>query len=187
MKHLFLIIMMMIGISNSVQAEESYLGIGPSMYSINYSDPGVNINQSNPGFMLKYGSDFNEYMGFEFRLGMSLKGETTVGASKVEFDTFFYSILLKPQYPLTQELKVYALAGMTSFTLNRKQTTTAGTVLLNDKASKLSASYGAGTEFKFKENMSISADWIQYWSSINIGPQINTSAWATNLTYNYYF
>jgi len=79
------------------------------------------------------------------------------------------------------------LGGGTSATLRRKQTKTAGAVLMDDKATEVGGSYGLGMEFKIKDNMSISGDWMQYWSSVTVGTGISATIWGATATFNYYF
>ena len=189
MKRSIIAAAMLLGGISSAQASdvEMYAGIGAGMVGIEYSQPGLNINQNVPAVMLKFGVNFNEFFGVETRLAGTADGDTPVGASKVELGTGFVSILAKVQYPVSSDFSVYVLGGGTSATLSRKQTTTAGAVLIDDKATEFGGSYGLGMEFKIKDNMSVSGDWMQYWSSVNVGPGISTTLWGATATFNYYF
>jgi len=76
---------------------EMYAGIGGGMVGIEYTQPGLDINQNVPAVMVKFGVNFNELFGLEARLAGSTDGDATVGESKVELGTGFVSLLGKVQ------------------------------------------------------------------------------------------
>lgn len=174
---------------STAYAEDSrmYAGIGVGMLGIEYKEPGLDINQNNPAMIAYFGVDYNEYLGVEVRVGGSTDGDSTVGATKVELSASLVSLLAKMQYPVAQDFSVYALVGGTSATLNRKQTTLAGAVLIDDKATKASVSFGAGAKFSINEQMSLGAEWMQYWTKTNVGTNISAKIWGAGANFTYHF
>ena len=163
-----------------------YMGLGLGASGIQYSEPNLNLNFDGAMFILKLGYDFNEYLGAEFRIGGTGADAQPVGASSVEMGAGFGSIFLKPQLPINQDFRVYALAGMTNAAFNRKQTV-GGVVVLDDTVTKNGFSYGVGAEYDISDNISFGLEWVQYWTDIEVRPSMKATIWGAVGNFNYYF
>jgi len=191
MKRLLVAGAMMLGSISTAEAEDVrvYAGITGGVMGIEYQEPTLSINQNVGAGLLKLGMDANDYFGVEFRIGAAGNGSSAVGATTVELGVdLLTSYLVKLQYPVAQDFRIYGLAGATTAKLTRKQTVTGtSVVLINDSARKIALSYGAGAEFFVTDKVSISGEWIQYWKDAEVGTNITTTLWSAGGAINYYF
>lgn len=148
----------------SVQAQEfefkPYVGIGVGSFDIDVSVPvlGLSDNGSGVGYYGIFGADFHEYLGAELRVGST--GDATVLGLDYKLD-YFFSYLLKLQFPATSDFRLYALLGGTTANI-----TTSGGL----DESQTGLSYGGGVEFNINDQISIGAEWVRYWSDVDILP-----------------
>lgn len=151
--------------SNIAKAEDvkSYVGLGVGSYSFDVDILGFKDSGSVTGAYGVLGYDANPYFGMELRMGAT--GEANVWGLKYSMSNFI-SYLVKLQYPASEEFRVYVLVGGTSGNL----TTSGGA-----SVSKTGLSYGGGAEFNVSENLSIGAEWVQYWDKVAMTPGVNTS------------
>lgn len=164
-----------------------YFGFGLGASGIEYSQPNLNLNYNGAMVILKVGYDYNEYLGAEVRLGGAAADKQTVGASTVEMGAGFGSLFLKPMYPFTGDFRMYGLVGITNASFERKQITTAGVVLLNDTVTKNGFSFGAGIEYDMSDRWSLGAEWVQYWTNVEIRPTLKATIWGVVGNINFYF
>jgi len=98
---------------------------------------GERLKDTTYGMVVRAGWDFNPYIGIEARY---LKSSLEKDFSTVEH----YGIFVKPQYHITDQTNVYALAGY-------GRTTATGCTSTGD-LSKNGASFGVGFEYDFSKS-----------------------------------
>ena len=92
-----------------------YMGVGLGLYHLKFSQPGFSQSNNVFGGYLQLGSDFNDYLGAELRIGTTAKGSNTYTGGTVDLTSdYMFSYLLKLQYPTTPELRIYGLIGGTT-------------------------------------------------------------------------
>lgn len=185
----------------AVQAEDfkPYAGIGMGVFGLEYSEPGLSQRNSVFGGFGKFGVDINDYVGVELRLGMTGKGKKTYPAAMVngatqatelaqQFSSFF-SYLGKLQYPVAENTKVYGLIGGTTARYKHTYTPANAVIGSGQSASKTSLSFGFGGERFINDQVSIGAEWMQYWTSTTLNAATGAKAklWGASGTLNYYY
>ena len=177
------------------QAEDytPYFGIGLGVVGLEETAPTFSQKNDVFGGFVRGGVDFNDYIGAELRVGTAMKGKKSYPAgtvdplaSSVELEgQYFVSYLLKLQFPVMSNLKLYALGGGTTAKLKTTITTSAGSA--STKAVKIGASYGAGLDYAFGDNSSVGAEWMQYWTNVAIAPNTKAKIWSGVLTWSQQF
>ncbi len=176
-----------------------YMGVGMGAFGIEYSDSAISQRKTTFGGFVKGGADIGDYFGLELRLGTTTKGSKdyaagTLGAAAGTFEAsadYFVSYLAKLQVPASDELKPYALLGGTTASF---KTTNSSTGLSSSKA-KTGFSYGFGIDYNLGNQFSVSGEWMQYWTNVNLGtsyapaPGTNPKAkiWGIVAAVDYHF
>ncbi|MDQ6970083.1 MAG: porin family protein [Mariprofundus sp.] len=156
----------------TVQAQETtyYAGMGLGTVSVDYKDSAAGIDQKNAsaGAFAYFGADLNDYLALETRIGATGKDKQTyAGGIERSFSSpTFLSLLAKVKYPVTPELDLFVLGGMTRAKIKGKMTTAAGVVTQNK--SKFGASFGVGTDYRVSDRISLGAEWVQYLFPVNL-------------------
>ncbi|MBF0282729.1 MAG: porin family protein [Zetaproteobacteria bacterium] len=170
-----LILSAVVGVTVSAQAAEikPYVGMGVGAFTITSkaSGPGYGYSQKNTvmGTFAKAGVDFNDYVGFEVRAGISNNASKDWPAStnanypngftwsnKVQF---FSSYLFKVQERI-DHWGVYVLGGATQA---KYQGRVAATV--NPSTStvgKIAYTIGIGTDYDITDHFRVEAEYISY-------------------------
>ncbi len=164
-----------------------YAGIGLGGFGLEYTDTTGSINKTAFGGYANFGADFSDYFGAELRIGatgsVSKALSTTTLTLKVPS---FFSYLAKVQFPATPDFKLYGLVGGT--TAGFKGTNTRG---FNSTETKTGLSYGAGADYTVQDQLSIGAEWVQYWNKVNLPTTWGTNAeakiWGAVITAKYQF
>jgi len=191
--------MMAVGFSGLAQAEEfkPYVGAGAGFFGLEYKEPGFSQKNTVFGGFVKVGADFNEYVAAEVRLGGTMEGSKSYPAGTMgavlPFDfsltgDYIFSYLLKLQFPVTGDFRVYGLAGGTTAKLSRKLSMpVAGLTLLNDSATNTGVSYGLGADYFISDQVSASVEWVQYWTNVDVGAQMSAKIWSAVGMVSYHF
>lgn len=201
MKRTIILLLMLLAAASSVFAESDagqkvdeskerngfYLGLGMGKSQVDYSQPGMNLTFDGMILLLRAGYDFNEFIGTELRLGMTGDGGQAVGASTVKMGVAFASLLLKPQYPVNQDARVYGVIGISNANIYRQQVTPRGVITLDDNVTKNGMSFGFGGEYDLGDQWSLGLEWVQYWTDVGIFPATNATVWGAGTSINYYF
>jgi len=183
----------------NAQDMKPYIGVGMGVFGLEVKDstPGFALTQKNNVFggFFKAGVDINEYIGAELRVGTTANGKTsyptgTLGAT-VPFDItlqndYFFSYLGKLQFPASQDFKLYALIGATTAKFT-PQVSALGLTFTGNSVTKTGFSYGVGGEFNVNDQMSIGAEWVQYWTDVALDPNSKGRLWGAAGTLNYHF
>ena len=111
------------------------------------------------------GYDFNEYIAMEGRISKSFFSEDYA-------DVTTYSLFLKPQYPVTEELKVYGLIGFGGVKVEGTDGDTPaadpGSTILDDT----SFQWGFGASYAVTENFSVFADYTSLADDADINSRL---------------
>ena len=120
-----------------------------------------NCQDKTYGFLAKGGYDFNEYFGVEAR---ALKTNWDYEGAKVEHIGAF----LKPQYPITEDISLYALVGYANTQLEKK-------FLLDESG----FAFGAGLAYDVskEDNLALFVDYERLLQKSNI-PDIDAIAFG---------
>ena len=149
-----------------------YLG-GTIVYQRTYADNstwfGKIDSQDETGALgLVAGYDFNEYVAIEGRFATSLFEE-----DYAEVTT--YSIFVKPQYPVTEEFKIYALLGFGNVTVDA---TDAGgsyfgavpSIVGNTLMDESGFQWGLGVSYAVTEEIGVFFDYVAFASDAEVDP-----------------
>ena len=143
-----------------------YVGIGLSAVSTRESSLdffSVEPGQDRTGdISLIAGYDFNEYLAVEGRYMVSVAEEDIL-------DRTSWGIYLKPQYPVTEDMKVYALLGFGGFDVSGTNHTG-----INIDADDTGFQWGLGGSYKILDNLSIFVDYL------NIADNVEAAAFVSN-------
>ena len=139
-----------------------YAGIGIGSFTTDYGT-GIKSKSSIGGF-LQAGVNVNPYIAAELRIGgvssSNVSAPATPGTtSKVNS---FVSYLVKPQFPVAEHTKVYALIGATT---EKVSLTVPG--FGTGSSTKTQISFGGGVAYKLQNNLSIGAEYVQYSNNAN--------------------
>lgn len=151
-----------------------YTGVGLGYFAF---DVGLGYGSMNTmGYFGQIGADFGDYFGVELRAGATQEADKTVGGInlKLKLNSLF-SYLAKFQYPVSDQFKIYALAGGT--TANTKATASVASLTASASATSTSGSFGGGVSFNANDNIRIGAEWMSYAS--------DTSAFSGTIQYSF--
>ena len=170
-----------LGSASAVSASDfkPYIGLGTGMFHLKYSENraagSLGMTTSTWGTFLNAGVQYKQYIGAEIRAGLTGSGSSTfpintIGNAlpldlKIGVNNYF-SYLLKPQYPVTDQFKVYGIFGGTAA---KFETSSNSGVQLKNSTWKTGVSYGLGLEYQFRLKGSVAVEWIEYWSDVDLG------------------
>lgn len=192
-------VMLFVGIAESAPAQDiqPYVGVGAGFFGLEYKEPGFSQKNTVFGGFVKVGADINEYVAAEVRLGGTMDGTQAYAAGTMGAVTpfeltlagdFIFSYLLKLQFPVAGDFRVYGLAGGTTAKLSRKlNVPTVGVTLINDSATNTGVSYGLGADYFISDRLSASVEWVQYWTNVDVGAQMSAKMWSAVGMVSYHF
>jgi len=138
-----------------------------------YADTGVNLGDleviegTNNGGSILAGYDFNEYVAVEGRYTwLASDTFTDLEGYTDEVDGEAWSIFVKPQYPVTDSVKVYVLLGYGAVSL---------TDSLGESEDTDGFQYGIGASVEVYENVAIFADYVKLANDSDIDNSLLTS------------
>ncbi len=120
------------------------------------------------------GYDFNKYVAVEGRYNFGLDDTFEYGKKYVEtisMDTF--SALVKPQYPVTNDISVYGLIGYSWMSINSDY---ASTVDIDG------ITWGLGAEYAVAENVEVFVDYTNLYSDSYVVETVNVNEDIYNVT-----
>jgi hypothetical protein len=158
-------------------ADGLYTGLSAVLFNQSVTTPFGTGSGNSTGVMFQFGSNFNEYLGLEVRLGMTGKADLTqIGATQ---DGTMSSLLFRGRIPFDDTFRLYGLFGTSTGTV------TAGGSLTGN-TSRQGISYGGGIEM-LAGQWSGSAEWLRYWQNVNLGTGIDSTIDGIALTIGYNF
>ncbi|OIO72542.1 MAG: hypothetical protein AUJ56_01275 [Zetaproteobacteria bacterium CG1_02_49_23] len=176
----FLVVCFLGGVSAADANDfKPYIGLGAGMFQLKYSENGptgsLGMTKSTWGTFLNAGVQYKQYIGAELRTGLTGSGTATFpvntigNAAPIDLKigvNSYISYLLKPQYPVTDQFKVYGIFGGTAA---KFETTSTIGVQLKNSTWKTGVTYGLGLEYQFRLKGSVAVEWVEYWSDIDLG------------------
>jgi len=175
MKFFLIAMTAMIAMGSVAQAQDfrPYAGIGIGAFGLEYKDSAISQKKITFGAFGKFGVDINDYFGAELRIGGTSSGKKTYGAGILDaragtFKTsmnYFVSYLAKVQYPVMDNLRLYAMLGGTT----GKFKATNGADIVSASKSKTGLSYGVGMDYGLNDQLSVGTEWMQYWTNVKMG------------------
>ena len=146
-----------------------YLGLGYSFMNsdIDFVHTSAITNDHSLGaeysaVMFQAGYKFNQYIAVEGRywLGVSDEGFSALTTTGSTFDTdaTAWGVYVKPMYPVTDALDVYALLGYGSASIGGVQVASNQTVDFDAEG----FSWGVGAAYSFTENVSVFLDYVAF-------------------------
>ena len=175
MKKIIVLVMMCFGMAQAASANDfkPYVGagLGFAMFDIGKSVTGAGTSNALAGFG-SLGFDYGDYVGAEIRFGTTANAKVSVGGLNYEggVDSFF-TYLAKLQFPVSEQLNIYALAGGTSASMSAT-ITTPGWIFASTGTNKVSwnatsGSFGGGLDFKTSDHFNIGIEYLRYASDIS--------------------
>lgn len=160
-----------------------YLGLGLSATSTHEADLdflSITDGQDRTGDLsFTAGYDINEYIAIEGRYMFSIAKENIVDRSS-------WGIYVKPQYPITENFKVYGLLGIGGVDAT-------GTNHVGQKFDFNDASFqwGLGISYEVYEDISIYVDYVQIardvYTTAFVSPNVDVSSDAVTVGISYHF
>lgn len=134
-----------------------YLSLAYSHLShdINFEERETRSELDFHALMLGIGYKFNPYVAIQARYNMSLS-DTDMDEHVSAADASVLSVFVKPMYPIAPEMDIYALLG---YSLVEKSYN-----LQNIGVSEGSFSWGAGTSYDMTEDISVFAEYTQFYN-----------------------
>jgi len=160
---------------------QPYVGGGLGGFNV---DAGVSSDTVFGGFGL-LGVNFNEYIGFEGRVGATADGSSTVNRVQTDFGVdWFVSYLAKLQLPVSEELVIYGLLGGT--TIGTRFQPLGG---LEQTNSGTNFSFGVGLEYRIQGQLYVGGEWVQYASDADVNAPAfpGLDVWGASATIRYEF
>ncbi len=178
MKRLFILVSVLFGLMQTADAAEfkPYLGGGVGLASLKLDVTGASAGSGSGSTVGGYGSvgfDFGDYAGAELRVGATGNASLTIGGINYDISSdWLVAYLAKLQFPVTEQFRIYALAGATT----TKQTVTiktpgwiwvaTGTAKMSETKTK--ASLGAGIDFQMSDQLYVGAEFMAYGSGLTM-------------------
>ncbi len=145
--------------------------------------------------MLQVGYKFNPYIAVEGRYWFTgdPKSRPFAGLISTEVDYDAWALYVKPMYPVTDSLDVYALLGYGSLDYDMIFTYGPNTLPVTYDNSFTDFSYGIGLSYAFTESFSVFADYTRFYDDTNNFDFLNTdidintvlSSWNIGIAYTF--
>lgn len=171
MKRILILPLILFGLIQTAQAGDfqPYVGAGFGMASLNFEETGTGLSDHGSTFA-GYGSigfDYGEYLGAELRIGATGTASVTVGGLNYDLSSdWLLSYLAKFQLPVSEQFKIYAMAGATT-TKQTTTITTPGWIFIATGTPRFSetttnGSFGAGIDFQVNDQWYIGTEIMAY-------------------------
>jgi hypothetical protein len=151
-----------------------YVGAGYSYIDTTVKAYGLSADEGIDAGTILAGYDVNKYFAIEGRYAFS--ADVDFGNARADFDGDVWGIFAKPQYPVNEDFKVYALLGYGE------------TSLVNDGGS---FQYGLGGAYSVTEKVAVFADWVRAYDDEDeityvLGDgEVTQDAFTVGLTYSF--
>ncbi len=141
---------------------------------------------NNDGFMLQAGYNFNEYVAVEGRYTYGTNSDYDGKVFDVKIDkardvnTESFALYVKPQYPVTEKIGVYALVGVASLKYSLDDS-----ILDRDTDTEWGFAYGLGAKYSATDSIDVFVDATSIYDVSMGQDDIDTYAVNVGLTYNF--
>ena len=172
-----------------------YLGLGYGMLTATQTTTFGNTATTNfdddfNEVMLQAGYKFNPYIALEGRYWIGLEDSYAInngtGAVTADASIDAWGVYVKPQYPITDSLDVYALLGYANADITT--TTPAGYVFSPDSVDGFS--WGLGADYFFTDNVAVFVDYVNIYDDtkgIANNGEVSTQVDTINFGVTYQF
>jgi len=173
---LVMLVFALLGLIQTAQAIEfqPYVGGGLGHVLMNIEVDGVRSDRPDSTFggYASIGFDYGEYVGGELRIGTTGTASFAVGG--INFDTsvdWFLSYLAKLQFPVSEQFKIFTMAGGTTTSVTTT-ITTPGLLFINTGTNNISqtmtnGSFGAGADFQTGDQWEVGIEVMLYASGFS--------------------
>jgi len=167
-------------VMDEVDNSSFYVGAG-LIYTRTYGDDSSWFDEETPGqdeaggLGLIVGYNINQYIAVEGRLASTFFDEDYA-------ETFTYSLFAKPQYPVTEDFKIYGLLGFGGVNVDTTSDSSGDFISANPGTNlidEVSFQWGLGASYAVTEEIEI---FLDYTSLLN-GADINTRLYAWDPKY----
>ncbi len=171
-----------------------YAGNGFGAFGLELKGPGFSQKSTVFGGFEKLGVDIGDYLGTELRIGATSIGTQSNPAGTlgvpVPFDTklssnYFLSYLVKIQSRESAGMRVYALVGATTARL--KGALPVAGLSVSTSRTKTGFSYGFGINYHVQDSLTVGGEWMQYWTNVNVDPNVDAKMWGATANAAYHF
>ncbi len=161
--------------SLGMRGAESYVAIGYGSAAIGYTEPGIDLSGTAPGWYLSFGSWLSPYLGLDARLGATEVAGLgrALGLDVSARLSSWYGLYLRPQWT-GDMLAVHALAGFAQFQYERTLSSP-GTTLI-EAVNRTGFSFGAGAAFAPSPGFQLGLEWLAIARGASLGAGISGSA-----------
>jgi len=163
--------------------DQSALYVGIGLSAVSNRESGLNFFDNKAGqdrtgdITLLAGYEFNPYIAIEGRYMNSITQEDIL-----ERDS--WGIYVKPQYPVTEDINIYALLGYGGFNADGIN---GATINIDETGFQ----WGLGTSYDYTEHVSLFADYVNIVNDVSVSSFItapaNVSSDAVTVGVNYKF
>lgn len=162
----------------------TYLGVGLGAFGLEYKEPGLKQKNNVFGGLLLGGVDFNNYLGVQLRLGTTDKGKGGFAAgtlglpvtfTRAQRADFFASYLARLRYPVSPDMRLYALLGATTAKVS---VSFAPAVATFTPVTRTGVSFGAGFDADINDHWIGGLEWVQYWTGVKLGANRKMNIWG---------
>ena len=154
MKRIVFVVMLFFATVGNVYAGETYLGV--DLRSLDYESRGFEADLY--AVTGKVGYKFIDYLSIEGFIGLGVSDDETgsgITLTNLEVDRIS-GLFIKGAYPINEKFSIYGLLGQTEVKMTAENQLSTATDTTND------TSFGAGAQFNFNNNMSLSLEYIKY-------------------------
>ncbi|MFK5938207.1 MAG: porin family protein [Sulfurimonas sp.] len=152
-----------------------YIGGAYGYVNMEVSDIGFSEDDSLNSFMFQAGYKFNPYIAIEGRYWATSEDEWN--NSGVDFSADSWGIYVKPMYPVSNELDIYALLGY-----GDTDPEVAGQGAPYDTDG---FQWGLGASYAFTDNVAVFVDYVNLYDDTNNGEDLTIDTVNLGVTYSF--
>ena len=152
-----------------------YLGGAYGYGDMEFSETGYSHNENFDSFMLQAGYKFNPYIAVEGRYWLT--SEDSWDDWNEDFSADSWGIYVKPMYPVTNELDVYALLGYGD---TDPEIGGQGPDYDTD-----GFQWGLGASYDVTDNVAVFVDYVSLYDDTNVGEDLTIDTVNFGVTYNF--
>jgi len=159
------------------EVKDFYAGLGISVGQVKSHVYG---RDTVVGITGKVGYNFSKYLAVEFRGSKGVREGDQLGLD------YSYGLYLKPQYPVNEELSIYALAGYAQTKISFENEV-AFNGISNDYTTQNGFSYGLGLDYKLNEEWSLFVDVMNNINKSTTKPEGKYAINVNTLTFGFVY
>jgi len=155
-----------------------YLGGAYGAMGLDYSAGSVfGFDTSHDAFMLQAGYKFNPYIAVEGRYWLGSSDDLTFGGMNYSVDLEAWGLYVKPMYPVTPELDIYALLGYGD--------TSPEIEGVSPDYDTDGLQWGLGLSYDVNNNVALFVDYVMLYDDTNDGEDMTIDTWNVGVSYKF--